>query len=272
MYEMWVEGYGAVTPLGSGAALLLKREELAASPAGLPQLDPSDPHMKPVRKWSSSAQYAYLAVREAISGGKASQPEQAACVVGTNYSNLEAIVSLDRDARQYGVNHANPGIFPETVLNAIGGHLAEKFELRGVNVTLSDGDATGWKLMRYAIDLLQDGRAGEVMVCMVNRFPPEPFRNGGLPCSFRRESVSALRLSCRGSSQGIRLRVDEQAAVNAGHDRQEAIPPWSLPLALVHAALLVDQGVRPYVELVMREQEMLVFGLDKPAMREGADA
>src|SRR5690606_28749306 len=137
----------------------------------------------------------------------ASTPERAACVVGTNYSNLEAIVSLDEDARKYGVNNTNPGIFPETVLNAIGGHLAEKFQLRGVNVTLSDGDETGWKLIRYAIDLLQDDWTEEVIVCMVNRFPPEPFHNGSLPYSFRRESISALRLTRTSSLRGIRLRA-----------------------------------------------------------------
>ncbi len=272
MYEMWVEGYGAVTPLGSGAEGLLNRQELAVSPSGLPKLDPRDPRIKPVRKWSSSAQYAYLAMQEALNGHTFNEPERAACVVGTNYSNLEAIVALDQDARQYGVNNANPGIFPETVLNAIGGHLAEKFQLRGVNVTLSDGDATGWNAVRYAAELLQDGQANEVMLCMVNRFPPETLAsgNGSLPYSFQRESISALRLSRTRSVKGIRLRADEPAPASEaeGSRTREAIPSWSLPLAIVQAALLVDRGMRPSILLPIRDEDQLALVLDKP--QEGA--
>ncbi len=238
MCGLWIKGVGAVTPHGFGVQPLSSAQGTPSATGALVPIDPHDRRFKPLRKWSASAQYAYMAVEEALAGRKFASPHRAGCVVGTNYSNLEAIVALDADARQFGAGNTNPGIFPETVLNSIGGHLAEAFQLSGVNVTISDGDRTGWNVLRYAVDLLRQQQADEAIVCVIDRFPPARFR-GVLPCGFPQESVSVLWLSGEsesGAGAGVRMRLEHGAPAEKGGVGPDRADLWNLPLAIAQAA------------------------------------
>lgn len=237
MCELWIDGCGAVTPLGYGIQALSSLDDMRFTAGCLITIAPEDPLMKTVKRWSTSAQYAYAASMEAMAARRRKNvnPHRFGCVVGVNYSNLEAIISLNEDAQRFGVNNTNPGLFPETVLNSIGGHLAEKFQMSGVNATISDGDQTGWNVLRYAVDLLKHNQADDVLVCLVNRFPPDRFNMDTLPYSFKQESITSLLLTRRseaGEQGNISFSMEEYQPDPDSDRPHEEAPPWNLPLAI----------------------------------------
>ncbi|WP_088830981.1 beta-ketoacyl synthase N-terminal-like domain-containing protein [Paenibacillus tyrfis] len=241
--QVQVLGVGAITKAGFGAAFAGSPPsviETGVSAALVP--DSGDARLKRMKKWSRSSQLACLAVHEALSGQPEPDPVRTAIVIGADYTNLEAILAMDAEAKQYGVNGTNPALFPETVLNVIGGHLSSYFRIAGVNVTISSGSHTGLKALGYAADLLRLGLADRVIVCVVLLLPPPPFGQRTLPCAYERESVAALLLgpAAADAEAGIALRSEE--APEAEQRRPLAATDASeVPLAIVSAVHRIRQ-------------------------------
>ncbi|WP_128895410.1 beta-ketoacyl synthase N-terminal-like domain-containing protein [Longirhabdus pacifica] len=250
MVEFKMTGYGTVMP---------KQNKAWSHIENLNQMEQyydssiaenlKDAKFKGLHKWSTAAKYAYLAVKQALQKDIAVPPDRIGCIVGTTVSNLHSIVSLDEEAKQFGVNNTSPGIFPETVLNAIGGHLAEKFHMTGVNVTLSDGDRNGINMVHYAHDMLKQHRVDEIVLCMINLFPPSSFDAKNIPYTFQCESISAIRLSVveendTDSPVYLKWWTDHDADKQKiqGDIHPVHIKPCYLPLALTYAAEQIQQG------------------------------
>src|SRR6185295_2478049 len=66
---------------------------------------------------------------------------------------------FDRRGLQLGPAHASPLDFANSVINAAAGQAAIWHNLRGVNSTLSAGEASGLQAIAYAADLIRGGRA-----------------------------------------------------------------------------------------------------------------
>jgi hypothetical protein len=178
-------GAGVISPAGIGASFMPKPEGLADwGDAKLPDLKPSDYGWNGLSRQSRIGKYAMLAIGESFRSAGVHVPiaepalsERTALVVHTCNSTLEPIMSLYREAEEYGVNHVNPGIFPDTVLNAIGGHASIYFRITGPNVTVSNISPTALLGIQYANDLLSAGQVDRVMCCAIHIHPPERMRN-----------------------------------------------------------------------------------------------
>lgn len=156
LHEALCEGVGAVRPLASFAAAGLPCDLGAAVDlAGLRQ-ELSD---RPTAGIDRIGQLTIVAVRRAIAA--AGRPETSAMglVLGTMFSGAHTIGEFDRRVLVEGPQFASPLDFANTVLNAAAGQAAIRLSLRGANVTISAGHASGLQALAYAADLIASDRA-----------------------------------------------------------------------------------------------------------------
>lgn len=179
MNALHLAGVGVISPAGLGISFLPRPAGLREWGAEkLPDLDPEDYHWTGLKRLSRINQYGCIAAGEAFRSAGCSSPLHAesgprtGLVVSTSYSNLEPIVSMYNDARQYGVNQVNPRFFPDTVMNAFAGHISIYFHITGTSVTLSDAVPSAPSAFVYASDLLRGGQFDAVMCCMLHVHSP----------------------------------------------------------------------------------------------------
>ncbi|MFC5407292.1 beta-ketoacyl synthase N-terminal-like domain-containing protein [Cohnella soli] len=199
MKSILLTGVGVVSPAGVGTAFLPKPEGLNDwGDLKLPDLNPDDYGWRGLHRQSRIGKYCSLAIGEAFRSADWAMPienselsDKTGLIISTSHSNLDPIIALYEDAQSYGVNHVNPGIFPDTVLNAIGGHASIYFRITGPNATLSNGRMSGPMGLLYAYDLLTSGQADYVMCCAIEVHPPSRLRSVA-DVSSGPESVVAL--------------------------------------------------------------------------------
>ncbi|MFD2673307.1 beta-ketoacyl synthase N-terminal-like domain-containing protein [Marinicrinis sediminis] len=176
-----------------------------------------------VRKWSRPAQQALHVVNKCLQDVQGLESERTGFVIGANHTTLTPILALDADARQFGVQQTNPGLFPETVLNAIGGHLAQYFQFTGLNVTISNGSNTGLAIVQYAMDVLANQKLDHVIVVMFNQLPPAELQPYLHPIEMEQESVVALLMS-RWNQDGSKPIASEQSIASQPISELYAVP------------------------------------------------
>jgi 3-oxoacyl-[acyl-carrier-protein] synthase II len=79
--------------------------------------------------------------------------------LGTTFCSVRTIAEFDRRGLQLGPSYASPLDFANSVINAAAGQAAIWHNLRGVNSTISSGEASGLQAIAYAADLIRGGRA-----------------------------------------------------------------------------------------------------------------
>ncbi len=79
--------------------------------------------------------------------------------LGTTFCSVRTIAEFDRRGLQLGPSYASPIDFANSVINAAAGQAAIWHDLRGVNSTVSAGEASGLQAIAYAADLIRSGRA-----------------------------------------------------------------------------------------------------------------
>ena len=84
-------------------------------------------------------------------------------VLGTTFCSVRTIAEFDRRGQQLGPGYASPMDFANSVINAAAGQAAIWHRLRGVNSTLSGGEASGLMAIAYAADLIAGGRADALL-------------------------------------------------------------------------------------------------------------
>src|SRR5215210_4263056 len=84
-------------------------------------------------------------------------------VLGTMFCSVRTIAEFDRRALQLGPSYASPLDFANSVINAAAGQAAIWHDLRGINSTITGGEASGLLALAYAADLIRDGRAGALV-------------------------------------------------------------------------------------------------------------
>ncbi len=83
--------------------------------------------------------------------------------VGTNFCSVRTIAEFDRRGQQLGPSYASPIDFANSVINAAGGQTAIWYGLRGVNSTVSAGEASGLMAIAQGADLIAGGRADALL-------------------------------------------------------------------------------------------------------------
>ncbi|MCK6259438.1 beta-ketoacyl synthase chain length factor [Fictibacillus sp. KIGAM418] len=180
---VYISGFSSISPFGIGIEKLIGRmqkDSTASSKNRLPnQLVYS--HIKGLNRLPKVSRYGCIAVSEALrfAGYKWSSEKDSrvGVVVSNNYGSLEAIQDMFEECDKYGPTKVNPSIFPGTVLNVVGGHISIVFKFNGPNITLSEGIDSGFKSLLYAYDLIQQGKAENVLVCDLNIFPPPKYKS-----------------------------------------------------------------------------------------------
>jgi len=185
MGKVVVTGAGALAPVADSPAGLhaalcsgrsaLKSIELFAldglvpRPAG--EIRPFEPrdylgdrNLRPVDR---TARLLLVAAQQALEGSGWTAEMRAArevgLVLGTMFCSVRTIAEFDRRAVQLGPSYASPLDFANSVINAAAGQAAIWHNLRGINTTITGGEASGLLALAYATDLIRDGRAAALV-------------------------------------------------------------------------------------------------------------
>src|SRR6266545_666601 len=185
MRKVAVTGAGALapvadSPVGLHAALcegrsalksieLFALDGLAPRPAG--EIRPFEPrdylgdrNLRPVDR---TARLLLVAAQQALEGSGWTAAMRAArevgLVLGTMFCSVRTIAEFDRRAVQLGPSYASPLDFANSVINAAAGQAAIWHDLRGINTTITGGEASSLLALAYAADLIRDGRAGALL-------------------------------------------------------------------------------------------------------------
>ncbi len=111
------------------------------------------------------SQLAGIAAARALKESPQPLPEEVrkdfAVVVGTAFGAVDSTIDFDTQALAKGPNAVNPMDFPNTVANAAGSRIGIWMQLKGPNVTLTNGetsllDAAGFALQGFNSGLFQD--------------------------------------------------------------------------------------------------------------------
>lgn len=180
-----ITGAGALSPLADSPAGLhaaLSAQTSALKPIELFSLDGFAPRLageirpfepkdylgeRNLRPVDRTARLLLVAVQQAL-GAAGWTPERCAehevgLVLGTTFCSVKTIAEFDRRAVQLGPSYASPLDFANSVINAAAGQAAIWHGLRGVNSTVTGGEASGLLALAYAADLIRSGRADAVL-------------------------------------------------------------------------------------------------------------
>jgi 3-oxoacyl-(acyl-carrier-protein) synthase len=97
-------------------------------------------------------------------GGGKLPCERIGLVVGTGFGHIESKARYSEEAAREGPALVSPILFPNTIINSLGGHAAILNGFRGPNSTVTAGCRSSLEALRYAADLLETGRADRVAV------------------------------------------------------------------------------------------------------------
>jgi 3-oxoacyl-[acyl-carrier-protein] synthase II len=84
-------------------------------------------------------------------------------VLGTTFCSVKTISEFDRRNLQLGPSYASPLDFANSVINAAAGQAAIWHGLRGLNSTISAGEASGLLAIAYGAQQIRGGRASALL-------------------------------------------------------------------------------------------------------------
>lgn len=123
-----------------------------------------DRNLRPVDR---TAQLLLAAAQRALESGgwtpELRKRREVGLVLGTNFCSVRTIAEFDRRGLQLGPSYVSPFDFANSVINAAAGQTAIWHDLRGVNSTISAGEASGLMAIASAADLIRTGRADALL-------------------------------------------------------------------------------------------------------------
>lgn len=197
MSRVVVTGAGVISPLGdSPAALhaalcegrsalkpieLFSTEGLGCHQAG--EIRPFEPldylgerNLRPVDRTS---RLLLVAAQQALDSSgwtpELREEREVGLALGTTFCSVRTIAEFDRRGMQLGPSYASPLDFANSVINAAAGQAAIWHGLRGINSTLSAGEASGLQALAYGADLVRGGHAEAMLAGGVEELCFESF-------------------------------------------------------------------------------------------------
>lgn len=184
-----VTGVGVVSPLGPASTFW---QGLVAGASGIaavadtptPRLEArardwnARDHVKPalLRRMDRCSQMVVTACRLALGDAAltlaGADAEAAGVVLGTAYGNLTESEDFLRGLFAKGPALANPLTFPNLVLNAPTGYVAMDLGIRGPNLTVVRGEASGEAALALAYDTILTGQADVLLAGGVDELSP----------------------------------------------------------------------------------------------------
>jgi 3-oxoacyl-[acyl-carrier-protein] synthase II len=96
-------------------------------------------------------------------------------VIASTLGSLQSISDFDREALKEGSRYVNPALFPNTVINSPASQVSLKFNLKGLNATVSTGFSAGLDCLKYAADALCFERVKSVLAGAVEELCIQTF-------------------------------------------------------------------------------------------------
>jgi 3-oxoacyl-[acyl-carrier-protein] synthase II len=156
-----------------GALAAARRPELALDGMPGPLAAPHDTfdaaaelggNLRPLDRTGRLAAAAARRALEASGWTDAARAErEVGLVLGTLFGSMQTISAFDRRGMTDGPKYVKPMEFANSVINAAAGQTAIRFDLRGVNATVSGDLTAGLQALGYAADLIRTGRADAVL-------------------------------------------------------------------------------------------------------------
>lgn len=87
----------------------------------------------------------------------------AGVVVGTTLGSIRSISEFDRESIIEGPQYVNPALFPNTVINSPASQVSIRFNIKGLNATISTGFTASLDALGYAADFVRMGRVSVVL-------------------------------------------------------------------------------------------------------------
>jgi hypothetical protein len=113
---------------------------------------------------------AGIAARQALGEGGA-QGGDTAVIIGTAFGAIDSTVEFDAQALKSGPNAVNPMDFPNTVANAAGSRIGIWLQMKGPNVTLTNGETSFIDAMGFAWEGYNSGLFQNCLVGAVEKVP-----------------------------------------------------------------------------------------------------
>ncbi len=169
-----ITGVGAVTPLGVGADVLLRRwvagESGIADGEGACRDFVATDHLskKEIRRADRFAHFAMTAADEALAAGGWSEelpyaPERISCVLATGIGGLGSLEAQHDLLRDQGAKAVSPLSVPLFMPNAGAGTLSMRYGLRGQSFSVASACAAGSHAIGVATRMIQYGDADAVL-------------------------------------------------------------------------------------------------------------
>jgi hypothetical protein len=231
--DLAIIGQGAVTPAGIGVKALHASEptpqetyQLGEPKATWPVLrvDLKDPafarwQKEPrLRRASPLTYFMIEAADQALRGVPADERAQTGLVVALSAGCLAYSRRFFEGIIKQGQRAASPALFPETVFNTPGSHVAAVLGLNGAVYALA-GDETAWiGALKTAAGWLRRGRVRQVIVMGVEEFDPlvlDAYRSarwlrGGFRAS---EGAAAVLVRPAGPTDSLTITEAREGAV-----------------------------------------------------------
>jgi 3-oxoacyl-[acyl-carrier-protein] synthase II len=186
-------GLGVVSPLGCGtadflAALRACRNGIQSTPAS--KGSPFGPHQAGMVCGDTLARAiknrprrvdrlglftiagSELALHDAGIRVTRENAERIGIIVGTAFGPVQSCKIFHREVALDCPQKANPAIFPNTVVNAGAGLAAINLRVRGPNVAMSLGQASGLAAVAYGYELIKSGAADVIIAGGVEELEP----------------------------------------------------------------------------------------------------
>ena len=115
---------------------------------------------------------AKLALEDADYSISETNEESIGVVLGTAYGSVFSRASFFQDALKNGFGYADPGLFPNTVINSITSRINIRFGIKGFSSTISNGMTSSPDALGYAVMQIQNGNVEAVLVGGVEELNP----------------------------------------------------------------------------------------------------
>lgn len=168
---VYITGFGIVSPIGNGTDNFIEKVKAgegiteASVKAGVDKVDfdKYDVKMAFYRKLDKFSLMQVISGLEALSSAgieiEEDKAEDYGMIIGTGDGPLTTVYEFQENIVANGTKSGSAFNFPNTVYNAAGGYLSIKTNMRGYNVTVTNGAQSGMSSVCYAFNEIRQNHA-----------------------------------------------------------------------------------------------------------------
>ena len=168
---VYITGFGIVSPLGNGTENYIEKvkagetvaEKSVKAGVDKPDFEKYDVKMAFYRKLDKFSLMQVISGLEALKSAgieiEEDKAEDYGMIIGTGDGPLTTVYEFQENITANGTKSGSAFNFPNTVYNAAGGYLSIKTNMRGYNVTVTNGAQSGMSSLCYAYNEIRQNHA-----------------------------------------------------------------------------------------------------------------